>query len=381
MKITLTTCIPSPYQVDLFQALAGMDGVALKVLYWRSTTAHFFKLDPGDGYEFSFPKRFKIPFANDVFCPGIAWEVIKADYDMFVVSGVGPTSFVVIPLLVILKKKWYFWAERPHPFDPRKGIKGRLKRWFWKFVGRKCTGFIGIGKVAVEEYRKLGVPGEKLFSVPYSPNLGDLLVPSRGALEGRNAIRESLGLDKEEFVFLYVGALIERKGVDLIIEACRIAFRKCKGYLLVVGEGTERVKLEKVAESIRGRVAFVGAKHRPELLHYYLASDAFLFASRYDGWAVVVNEAMGAGLPCIVSDAVGAAREMVFDGENGFLVRNEDVLDFAVRIQILAEASSEEYARYAKAARKVAVRYSADSGAGRMYTILKNDCANRRLLS
>ena len=69
----------------------------------------------------------------------------------------------------------------------------------------------------------------------------------------------------------------------------------------------------------------------------FAAADAFVLPSRHDGWGVVVNEALGAGLPIIVSDRVGA-RDLVQHGGNGFITSVGDIDGLAGALLKLAQS-------------------------------------------
>ena len=66
-------------------------------------------------------------------------------------------------------------------------------------------------------------------------------------------------------------------------------------------------------------------------------ADVFVLPSRYDGWGVVINQALGAGLPVICSDQVGAGYDLVEEGLNGLKFRAGDEQDLAKAMQRLAD--------------------------------------------
>jgi glycosyltransferase involved in cell wall biosynthesis len=83
--------------------------------------------------------------------------------------------------------------------------------------------------------------------------------------------------------------------------------------------------LEKVSEDIREKICYEGFKTTDQLPEFYRKSDIFVLPSRYDGWGVVVNQALGAGLPVVCSDAVGSAEDLVEPGKNGFIFKSGEV--------------------------------------------------------
>ena len=95
-------------------------------------------------------------------------------------------------------------------------------------------------------------------------------------------------------VVLSVGRPVPEKGFDVLVAAASAA----------------DVRLETVT----------GGVPEDDLARRYADADVFALLSRHEPWGVVVNEAAASGLPLVLSDAVGAARDLLRDGENGFLV-------------------------------------------------------------
>jgi glycosyltransferase involved in cell wall biosynthesis len=82
--------------------------------------------------------------------------------------------------------------------------------------------------------------------------------------------------------------------------------------------------------------AVTGGLSEDELARRYVGADVFALLSRHETWGVVVNEAAASGLPLVLSDRVGAAYDLLREGENGFLVQSEDVRAAADAFRTLA---------------------------------------------
>ena len=78
-------------------------------------------------------------------------------------------------------------------------------------------------------------------------------------------------------------------------------------------------------EELGVRLALAGDVDWERIVELYVAADVFALLSEREPWAVVVNEAAACGLPLVLSDRVGAAHDLLRDGENGALVRAGDV--------------------------------------------------------
>jgi len=117
--------------------------------------------------------------------------------------------------------------------------------------------------------------------------------------------------------FLVVSRLTPIKGVDVAVEAyARYRAGSADPWALtIVGDGPERARLEAMAGP---GVTFAGFLEGDALGHAYGAADALVLPSRKDTWGLVVNEAMAAGLPVVVSEGAGCAVDLVDVGGNGF---------------------------------------------------------------
>ncbi len=122
--------------------------------------------------------------------------------------------------------------------------------------------------------------------------------------------------------FLFVGRLSPEKNVRGLVHAWS-AYRAQGGTwsLVLAGDGPERAALETLARSsgFGADISITGLKSTEELLPYYAASSCFVLASTREPWGLVVNEAMASGLPVLVSNRCGCARDLVTPGSNGFV--------------------------------------------------------------
>lgn len=148
------------------------------------------------------------------------------------------------------------------------------------------------------------------------------------------------GLNDETPYMMASNRFLERKNLDNLILAYG-EYRKstlAPYRLLMLGDGLLRPRLEKlVAENGIEGVEFVGFRQIEELPTYYLKAAFFVHPSRVDTWALVVNEAMAAGLPVIVCTGAGSHQDLVRPGENGFLFDADDIGALANHMKVLTE--------------------------------------------
>jgi glycosyltransferase involved in cell wall biosynthesis len=174
----------------------------------------------------------------------------------------------------------------------------------------------------------------------------------------REEIRRSLAIPAEARVIGTVGRLNEVKRQDLLVRAfAEISRRRAEAWLLVVGDGPERSRLEELARElgVAERAVFAGYQANPEW--FFAAMDAFALTSRHEGLPLALLEAWAAGLP-VVSSAVGGIPKVVEHGRTGLLFESGDEAALVQALeQVLDDAALAE--RLAAAGREVAeARYS-----------------------
>lgn len=124
-------------------------------------------------------------------------------------------------------------------------------------------------------------------------------------------------------VIIACGRLIYQKNYPLLLEAFAITQKHIDSRLLILGQGEDRISLEKLAHKlgIQKKVSFLGFQKNP--YKYMAASDIFVLSSFWEGFANVVIEAMACGIPVISTRCYGP-EEIITDGRNGILVPGED---------------------------------------------------------
>ena len=120
----------------------------------------------------------------------------------------------------------------------------------------------------------------------------------------------------EETRFLFVGRLIERKGLDVLLQAFT---RVDRSELWIAGDGPLREPVMAAAAQDE-RIRIFGHVGGQDLVDLYSQVDALVVPSLYEAWGLVVHEALANGLPVITTDQVAAADDLVDHGVNGFVV-------------------------------------------------------------
>jgi len=196
----------------------------------------------------------------------------------------------------------------------------------------------------------------------------------------RREIRGRFGIGPDEPLILFVSMNFAIKGLDHLLRGLgclRTGSPEKRFRLLVIGRGDEKAYGGLARElGLDDAVLFTGAVAQEKLPEFYLAGDLYAMLSRFDTFGMVVLEAMAAGLPVLISGAVGA-RDIVREGENGFIVENPaDPEAIAERIETMLHGDARE--RMGREALKTAGENSWDRTVARVLTVYEEIWADQR---
>jgi glycosyltransferase involved in cell wall biosynthesis len=347
MRVVVVTHFLSPYQAELFNAVAALSELDLEVVYLhrmfhsrRWTTAPLFHravfLDEQPG-------RFKEVLAN----------VTDADLAIFNYYS-ERSAQLLLNARAGRKKPWCFWGERPG-FQKPEWIGWLRRRCSLSWLHASRAPIWGIGKFAVERYQAEFGTSRSYCNLPYFSDL-----------ERFQSVGEVRKREIPERVFLFSGSLIPRKGVDLLGRAfVRLAREFSNVRLKLMGEGESRGALMQTLQPVSDQVEFLGFKDWTELPNCYAGADILCVPSRYDGWGLVVPEGLAAGLPVIGTHRMGSAIEFIETGRNGWLVPAGDEDMLFASLHEAALLPSAKLAKMSGRARESVSKHTLNHGADR----------------
>ncbi|MGA4842220.1 glycosyltransferase family 4 protein [Streptomyces sp. G45] len=225
------------------------------------------------------------------------------------------------------------WSMRfPGPLAPAARLGRRLEHWSLSAAQRGNL-LVAVSPSTAQALRDLGVDPERIRVVHNG-------VAEPGPLADRS----------DEPLFLAMGRLVEYKRVDLLLRLWERVRPVTGGQLVIVGDGPERDRLERMAGP---GVRFTGHVSEAEKHRLLCSAWLLLHPSAVEGWGLVITEAAARGTPAIGFDVPGV-RDSVEDGVTGLLARGES--SFAAAWCTLA-LSAERRRAFGKAAAERAAHY------------------------
>ena len=220
----------------------------------------------------------------------------------------------------------FLFGTDAHSLAPRDGQQWKVsfKKLFWPFLFRQADHVIVPSTGTFELIRSLGIPAENITLTPYT--VDNAWWKAAAAKVDRAAVRAQWGATPQQPVILFCAKLQPWKRPMDLLQAFAAA-NIDQSLLLFAGEGPQRAELQAEAarRGLQQRVKFLGFVNQSQLPSVYSAADVMVLPSSYEPFAVVVNEAMCCACPVIVSDQVGAARDLVAPVRPDFVFPAGDV--------------------------------------------------------
>jgi glycosyltransferase involved in cell wall biosynthesis len=351
MRIAYFLTHPIQYQSPLIRRLIA-EGIDLHVYYATDDTSRPY-FDPGydrkiswdvpllDGYPYTIFNREMVQGGRIRQVARFKEQIRQADQerpaDVFWLHGWN-NPFVVAAWKVALERGCPIILRGETSLHSIKtGIIGRLlHRWYYQRAFKKVAVFLAMGTLNKELYLRYGVDERKIFLMPHAVDNDFFQSRVAEARPRSEKLRADLGVPAEATIILFCGRLAAEKDVGTLISAVSQLNQSSneRVVLLVVGDGPLKSKLSQLAERIApGMVLFLGFRNQTELPAYYDLCDIFVLPSTFETWGLVVNEAMNAAKPVIVSDRVGAGIDLVKTGVNGDIFHVRDVRGLAAKIR------------------------------------------------
>jgi len=343
-RVAILVGVPTPYREPFFERFARSADYDIQVLYCRDHQpgqqwrlgAHLY---PARYLKNLAPKRWHGRLLVGAINPSVWRELRAFRPDAVIIYGYNTATTMLAILWVITHRiPMLMRSDSNLLADLGKAhLRLALKRLVLRWLTRRVSAFLCVGTMNSQYWQFHGATPEKIFLARYAidnerfQTQADYYRVSRQTIRGENGWRQ-------HYLLLYVGRLAGLKRVDVLIEALRrLSTKRSDVGLVIVGDGRERERLERLAHGMP-YVYFAGFQDQSDLPKYYGVADIFVLPSECEPWGLVVNEAMASGLPVIATEKVGAAHDLIIEGEDGYLVPENDPVALASAIDRACES-------------------------------------------
>lgn len=338
-KVVIVTNIPNPYRVPLFNELNRQmtaEGYSMTVIFAAESYARRkFILDKSEmKFDYRFLNSSAIQLGDSektVFSyRGLQDELNKIKPNVVITPGFSPATMSVAMWKVVHRCKQIIWSGSLTPESAGASLLRRLQR---KILMKFTDATLAYGSLAKKYLISIGSPERRSFIAINTVDTEFFRSETEKLRSGPDN-----GDDKKHLTC--IGYLSPRKKMIEVLKAVQKLSHKRNDFVLdIIGDGEDRQMLEQKSWewNIGDVVKFHGFRQKSELPAYFSKSSAFLFQTDFDIWGLVLNEAMAAGVPCIVSPNAGASADLVEEGKTGFVCNYGDTDSVVNRIEYLLD--------------------------------------------
>lgn len=276
-------------------------------------------------YQYKFPKRLWMRWKLDYdFKHRLQEQIVLIDPDIVI----GTTYYkadVICRLKCRAKKIIESHCAKSYTGQNDGIVRNKIMQWFYnrqlrnynKAIERKSDVIVALTKGDATEWNKK----ENVFVIP---NMIRKMPESKSSCEAHRVIS--------------VGRLIYQKGYDLLIEAWNIVYKNHSDWKLdIYGDGPLRDELQRQISGNKLNDVITIHSSTPHIFEEFIQSSIYIMSSRFEGFGLVLLEAMSLGLPCVSFDCPYGPSDIIKQGENGLLATKDDVKQLSECISSLID--------------------------------------------
>ena len=334
LNIGYITNLRAPYRTLQLNEFSKIENIQIKAYYtdkpnenriWNTNIAYGFKEYDLDGIKIAG----KFGYLNS----GLI-EIVKSN-DIVILGCYEQPTYILLSILCRLFNKPYILSFDGISTSRLKGKENPIKKIIKSIVIKNADYIFGNGTVSKRYFNEVfGYPLDKIYNQYLTVDSNKISRLYKDKEKYRKEYREKLRIDKNEKVLIYSGRLIDIKNVDSVIKAISKLNQNDLTFL-ITGGGELEQELKILSDNLGVKTIITGfMSDQEELFKHYFVGDALILPSSvYEVWGLVVNEAMFAGLPVLVSEICGCSLDLVKEGENGYIINPLDINDISHKIE------------------------------------------------
>jgi glycosyltransferase involved in cell wall biosynthesis len=233
---------------------------------------------------------------------------------------------------------------------------------------KNAHAIVAINKGIAQELLNANVSPEKIIQIPNGVDTHKFTPISD---KEKKDTRIRLGLPLDKTVFIFVGRIVKKKGLDFLLQAWGTHEKMNKDtVLLILGDDSADIQKKQVGRNLPcyleykelserlglNRVFWLGSKSHSDLQTYYQASDCLILPSRNEGSPNVVLEAMSSGLP-IIGTKIPGILDLIESQHDGLLVDLDEVDELAHVISLITDNVEQRKSMGKMARKKIMNKY------------------------
>jgi glycosyltransferase involved in cell wall biosynthesis len=322
-KVLLLTNTIAPYRIPVLNRLSSNKEIELKVWYLEEREKNRQWNINHDEIQYDYeclPGLHTYIQRLDMgvhLNPGVFYKLCRHNPDVIITSGYDSLGYWAALLYSKLFRKKFvvWWGSTLESSRVKHPIINRIRKFFFKSTNT----FVTYGSESANYLKYYGVDEDDIVIGYNTVDIRYFRDQYNEYYANRSSTREGnkTGIIK----LLFVGQLIDRKGLLQIIEALK-ELNNTLWQLTIVGSGPDEQKLKQRVHTLglEQQISFEGFKQKGELLPYLIKTHCLLFPSLIEVWGLVVNEALATNTFVLASKYAGATKDIIEDKQNGLII-------------------------------------------------------------
>lgn len=347
LKVLLITNIIPPYRIPLYKYIYQAEHFDLKLIALAENEANREWQIAKDQIILNYevlPGIHKFIRSREITIHlnwGLWKAILRYKPDIVITSGYDMLAYWAAFLYCkLFKKKYILWNGSTLLSAGRiNGFIGKIKQ----MIIRGADRYIAYGKKAAEYLTHMGASKEYIHVRINTVDMNLFRKKAKELHQDKNIRKKRSRYPK--LLMLYVGQLINRKGIFQLLKALN-ELRDPNVGLLIVGSGPQGGELKQFCKDQKlENVYFEGFQQQEALLRYYALADVLILPSFKEVWGLVVNEALASGIYVLCSKYAGAAYDLIKEGWNGILFNPHSIEELIILIRKAKEQVQDIRAR------------------------------------
>lgn len=336
-KLAIISSHPIQYNAPLFKTLAERNQLDVKVFYtWSQAAREINDVEFGktiqwdipllEGYAYTFIENVaKKPGTKHFWGidnPSLVYEIETWKPDAVLVYGWSFRSHIKVMRFFKGKVPVLFRGDSTL-LNEANDLKRIARRLFLRWVYHYVDIALFVGKQNQAYFQAHGLSQNQLAYVPHVVDNNRFNKITHEQEQQLVALKEKVGIQNAEKVFLFVGKFVEIKNTFLLLDAFKACNFPEKVHLVFVGEGQYEKQLKEKSQNV-SNVHFLPFQNQAVMPVIYRLGSVLVLPSKSETWGLAVNEALASGLAAIVSNKVGCAPDLIQEGKNGYIFKVND---------------------------------------------------------
>ena len=242
--------------------------------------------------------------------------------------------------------------------------KNYLRLWLWKLTLKNISYITCPTLHTCDQLKKRGLASEKKFHLLYDPVININLI---NKIKKNEKETEEI---KYSNYYVAIGRLTKQKNFGFLIEAFKEFNKNKKDNLLIIGEGEDRLKLEKIVKDLKLQDNIFLPGYKKNIYKYLRGSKCFILSSLWEDPGFVLIEAGYSNQFVIASDCKNGPEELLDFGNNGLLFKSNDKSSLIKALQKFEKLNDQDKFKYKVNLKKKIKKFSLLSHYNKLYTLL-----------